>query len=102
MLGEMMQKMQAKEGKIHDGFEERDAKLEDMVGNLFVAEYRISRLRDRMTNDGVATRTINMFLGHGVPKDESRFTFKYNNNNGKVYRVSIDIHRTNRTDDSNV
>jgi hypothetical protein len=94
-------KMRVKERKLfYDGSQERDSELERMVGNLFVSEFQISRLGDRLTNDGVPTRTITMFLGHSPPKEESEFTFKCKNN-GKVCRVSISIHRMNRTDDDN-
>jgi hypothetical protein len=93
--------MRAKERRMYDdNLHERDSELERMAGNLFVAEYQINRLRDRLTNDGVTTRTINMFLGHSPPKEESEFTFKCKNS-GKLYRVSISVYSMNSTDDDN-
>lgn len=60
--------------KKQDGLEERDIELENIVGNLMIAEYQVNKLRDRVT-DKIDARYL-----HGVSKGVSTYTFK---NNGK-------------------
>jgi hypothetical protein len=91
------QKIHVKKGKVYDSVQEGDPESNRMIGNLFVAEYQIRRLSDRLTDSGMTTRTLDILLGHSQPRDKSEFTFKCKAN-GKIYTVSINIHRIRRGD----
>lgn len=62
--------------------EERDRELENLVGNLMIAEYQVNKLRDRVT-DKIGDR-----FSHGVGKRMSSYMFK---NNGKWVKISINV-----------
>ncbi len=49
--------------------ENRNIELENLVGNLLIAEYQVERLRERVSNN---------FGMHGINKI-SQSVFKYNN-----------------------
>ena len=61
--------------------QQRDLELENIIGNLMVAEYQVDRLR---------TRLLERFSGYGSTsnKKSSMHTFKHNN---KWYRIAIRI-----------
>ena len=62
---------QSEEGK---GEEKRDLELENIVGNLLVAEYQVDRLRTRL-ND-----LINGYIPQIKNNKTSTHVFKHNNN----------------------
>ena len=61
---------------------ERDIELENIVGNLLIAEYQVDKLRDRVV-DKLGAR-----YGHGEDKKMSTYIFK---NNGRWVKVSIKV-----------
>ena len=73
---------QSEEG---EGEEKRDLELENIVGNLLVAEYQVDRLRTRL-ND-----LINGYRPHIKNKKTSTDVFKHNN---KWYKLSLRIDET--------
>ncbi|MGH9877147.1 MAG: hypothetical protein ACRD5H_05870 [Nitrososphaerales archaeon] len=66
----------------------RDLELENIVGNLLIAEYQVDRLRSRLIErcDGRV----------GSQKTSSAYTFK---DKGKWYRVSLKIDQMNTDED---
>jgi hypothetical protein len=70
---------QSEEG---EGEEKRDLELENIVGNLLVAEYQVDRLRTRL-ND-----LINGYRSHIKNNKTSTQVFKHNN---KWYKLSLRI-----------
>ncbi|MGI0012699.1 MAG: hypothetical protein ACREBU_04535 [Nitrososphaera sp.] len=62
----------------------RDLELENIVGNLLIAEYQVDRLRSRLIErcNGSA----------GSQKTSSGYTFK---DKGKWYRISLKIDQMN-------
>ena len=68
--------------------EEREQELENILGNLFIADYQVQKLRSRLAEK----------IGE-LPSSSSRnksvHTFKHN---GKWYRVSVRVDETNTTD----
>jgi hypothetical protein len=68
--------------------EKRDLELENIVGNLFIDEYQVDRLRTRFTNlvDGHRPRMSN--------NKASTHVFKHNN---KWYKISLIIDETDAT-----
>ncbi len=73
---------QSEEG---EGEEKRDLELENIVGNLLVAEYQVDRLRTRL-ND-----LINGYRPHIKNNKISTHVFKHNN---KWYKLSLRIDKT--------
>jgi hypothetical protein len=69
--------------------ERRDLDLENIAGNLFIAEYQVDRLR---------TRLANLVYGYGPKMSNnnkaSTHVFKHNN---KWYKISLMINETNAT-----
>ena len=66
--------------------EERDIELENIVGNLMIAEYQVDRLRTRL---GERTRGSGGFGSDpGSNKKGSTHVFKHNN---KWYKISLKI-----------
>jgi hypothetical protein len=70
---------QSEEG---EGIEKRDLELENIVGNLLVAEYQVDRLRTRL-ND-----MINGYRPYIKSNKTSTHVFKHNN---KWYKLSLRI-----------
>jgi hypothetical protein len=65
-----------------EGEEKRDLELENIVGNLLVAEYQVDRLRTRL-ND-----MINGYKPYIKSNKTSTHVFKHNN---KWYKLSLRI-----------
>jgi hypothetical protein len=65
----------------YDGDTERDLELENIAGNLMIAEYQVDKLRHRLSQQvgGIRYRFFSNMK-------TSAHTFKYN---GKWYKVSI-------------
>ena len=80
---------QSEEGK---GEEKRDLELENIVGNLLVAEYQVDRLRTRLNY------MINGYRPYAKGNKTSTHVFKHNN---KWYKLSLRIDETdvNSTED---
>ena len=68
-----------------EGYEKRDQELENIVGNLLIAEYQVDKLRTRLADlvDGFRTEMGN--------NKASTHIFKHNN---KWYKVSLKIGQT--------
>lgn len=62
-----------------DENEVRDRELENIVGNLMIAEYQVTKLRDRLI-DRIGDR-----LPHKARKGVSRYMFKSNNKWGQDF-----------------
>ncbi len=71
-----------KQSEEREGEEKRDLELENIVGNLLVAEYQVDRLRTRL-ND-----LINGYRPHITNNKTSTHVFKHNN---KWYKLSLRI-----------
>jgi hypothetical protein len=70
--------------------EKRDLELENVVGNLFIAEYQVDRLRTRLSNLVYGYRP-------GMSNDKaSTHVFKHND---KWYRISLIINETDAAGD---
>jgi hypothetical protein len=72
---------QSEEGE-GEGEEKRDLELENIVGNLLVAEYQVDRLRTRL-ND-----MINGYRPYAKSNKTSTHVFKHKN---KWYKLSLRI-----------
>jgi hypothetical protein len=68
-----------------EGEEKRDLELENIVGNLLVAEYQVDRLRTRL-ND-----LIDGYRPHIKNNKTSTYVFKHYN---KWYKLSLGIDET--------
>jgi hypothetical protein len=68
-----------------EGYEKRDQELENIVGNLLIAEYQVDKLRTRLADlvDGFRPEMSN--------NKASTHIFKYNN---KWYKLSLKIDKT--------
>ncbi len=75
-------KKQSEEG---EGEEKRDQELENLVGNLLVAEYQIDRLRTRLAD------LVNRFRLEPRFNKTSAHIFRHNN---KWYKLSLRIDET--------
>jgi hypothetical protein len=73
---------QSEEG---EGEEKRDLELENIVGNLLVAEYQVDRLRTRLDD------LINGYKPYVKSNKTSTHVFKHNN---KWYKLSLRIDET--------
>ena len=73
---------QSEEG---EGEEKRDLELENIVGNLLVAEYQVDRLRTRLSD------LINGYRPHIKNNKTSTHVFKHYN---KWYKLSLRIDET--------
>ena len=62
--------------------EERDLELENIVGNLLIAEYQVDKLRNRLVDK------ISSPYSGAVIRDGSIFNFKHNN---QWYRLSVRV-----------
>ena len=66
--------------------EKRDLELENIVGNLLIAEYQVDRLRIRLTD------LVSGYRPQMMKNNASTHVFKHNN---KWYKLSL---RTDQTD----
>jgi hypothetical protein len=60
---------------------ERDTELENIVGNLLIAEYQVDKLRARLAEKVVGR-------GDGLANNQSVYTFK---NKDRLFRVRVQI-----------
>jgi hypothetical protein len=72
---------------------QRDLELENIAGNLMIAEYQVDKLRHRLSEQ-VRSAVYHSF---GIKKT-SAHTFKYN---GKWYKVSIKVEELSLDMDNN-
>jgi len=61
--------------------EERERELENIIGNLLIADYQVQRLRSRLAEKIGGVHPAS-------PNNKSAYTFKHN---GKWYRVSVRV-----------
>jgi hypothetical protein len=72
--------------KRNDGIEEkRDLELENIVGNLLIAEYQVERLRTRLVD------LVDKFRPEMRFNKKSAYIFKHNN---RWYKLSLRIDET--------
>ena len=78
--------MQTRNNRKQAAEEKRDLDLENVVGNLFIDEYQVGKLR---------TRLANLFYHYGIGMSNNNITsthvFKHNN---KSYKISLIIDET--------
>jgi hypothetical protein len=72
---------------------QRDPELENIAGNLMIAEYQVDKLRHRLSEQ-VRSAVYHSF---GIKKT-SAYTFKYNR---KWYKVSIKVEELSLDMDNN-
>jgi hypothetical protein len=72
-------------GKLSEEDEGRDLELENLVGNLLIAEYQADRLRTRLSD------IINRYRPQIKNNKASSHVFKHND---KWYRLSLKIDET--------
>jgi hypothetical protein len=65
--------------------EKRDLELENIVGNLLIAEYQVDRLRSRLGD------VVNGYSPKMMKNNTSTHVFKHNN---KWYKLSVRIDET--------
>ena len=70
------------------GEDKRDLELENLVGNLLVAEYQVDRLRTRLSD------IVNRYRPQMKQNKASTHVFKHNN---KWYKLSLRIDETDAT-----
>jgi hypothetical protein len=82
--------MQTRDSTNKDWSEEdkRDLELENIVGNLLVAEYQVDRLRTRLSD------VVNGYRPKMMKNNTSTHIFKHNN---KWYKLSLRIDETDIT-----
>jgi hypothetical protein len=68
--------------------EKRDLELENIVGNLLIAEYQVDRLRTRLTD------LVSGYRPQMMKNNASTHLFKHNN---KWYKLSLRIDETDVT-----
>jgi hypothetical protein len=67
----------------YDDDVQRDLELENIAGNLMIAEYQVDKLRNRLSQQVIGT------VHHSFSNIKtSAYTFKYG---GKWYKVSIKV-----------
>lgn len=77
--------MQTRDKEKQSEDEGRDLELENLVGNLLVAEYQVDRLRTRLSD------IINRYRPQIKNNKASSHVFKHN---GKWYKLSLKIDET--------
>jgi hypothetical protein len=65
--------------------EKRDLELENIVGNLLIAEYQVDKLRTRLSD------VVNGYSPKMMKNNASTLVFKHNN---KWYKLSLKIDET--------
>ena len=73
--------------------QKRDLELENIAGNLMIAEYQVDKLRQRLSQQVTDVK----YRSFGSKKT-SAHTFKYN---GKWYKVSIKVEEVSLDRDNN-
>ena len=73
--------------------EKRDLDLENIVGNLFIAEYQVDRLR---------TRLVDLFYGYRPRMSNNKASTHVFKHNNKWYKISLIIDETYATSDKDV
>ncbi|HXV45665.1 MAG TPA: hypothetical protein VD736_03230 [Nitrososphaera sp.] len=68
--------------------EEREIELENIIGNLLIAEYQVQKLRSRLTEKIGEVHSA-------LSKNKSSYTFKHNS---KWYRVSVRVDEMDTAD----
>ena len=68
--------------------EERVQELENIVGNLLIADYQVQRLRSRLTEKIGEVHSAS-------PKNKSSYTFKHG---GRWYRLSVKVDEMDTAD----
>jgi hypothetical protein len=68
-----------------EGYEKRDQELENIVGNLLIAEYQVDKLRTRLAD------LVDRFRPEMSNNKVSTHIFKHNN---KWYKLSLKIDET--------
>ena len=68
-----------------EGYEKRDQELENIVGNLLIAEYQVDKLRARLAD------LVDGFRPEMGNNKASTHIFKHNN---KWYKLSLKIDKT--------
>jgi hypothetical protein len=68
-----------------EGYEKRDQELENIAGNLLIAEYQVAKLRTRLAD------IVNGFRPEMSNNKASTHIFKHNN---KWYKLSLKISET--------
>jgi hypothetical protein len=78
--------MQTRDNEKQTAEEKRDLDLENIVGNLFIAEYQVDRLRTRLA------RLVYGYEAQMSNNKASTHVFKHNN---KWYKLSLRIDEVN-------
>jgi hypothetical protein len=73
--------------------EKRDLDLENIVGNLFIAEYQVEKLR---------TRLVDLVYGYRPRMSNNKASTHVFKHNNKWYKLSLRIDETNATGDKDV
>ena len=68
--------------------EEREQELENIIGNLLIADYQVQRLRSRLAGKMGEVHSAS-------PKNKSSYTVKHG---GKWYRVSVRVDEMDTAD----
>jgi hypothetical protein len=68
-----------------EGYEKRDQELENIAGNLLIAEYQVDKLRTRLAD------LVDRFGPEMSKNKASTHIFKHNN---KWYKLSLKIDKT--------
>jgi hypothetical protein len=68
--------------------EEREQELENIIGNLLIADYQVQRLRSRLAEKIGEVHSPS-------PKNKSAYAFKHN---GNWYRVSVRVDEMDTAD----
>jgi hypothetical protein len=79
----------------YDDDTERDLELENIAGNLMIAEYQVDKLRHRLSQQVGGSTSYHSFGS----KKTSAHTFKYN---GKWYKLSIKVEEVSLDRNENV
>jgi hypothetical protein len=77
--------MQTRDNDKKQSGEKRDLELENIVGNLLIAEYQIDRLRSRLAD------VVSGYRPQMMKNNASTHVFKHNN---KWYKLSLRIDET--------
>ena len=80
--------MQTRDNEKQTAEEKRDLDLENIVGNLFIAEYQVDRLRTRLA------RLVYGYEAQMSNNKASTHVFKHNN---KWYKLSLSVDEVNVT-----
>ncbi len=79
-------------------YERQDLELENIVGNLLVAEYQVDRLRSRLLDK--ASGFGREVSGYYKKTDKQPTSTRVFEHKGKLYKISIKVEEIKNTDDS--